>query len=234
MIYARLIHGTLLAAALLVCGCAKDDGKPQITGVSPGDAQSMNARNPVFEKTQDPPFTAQTHFAAGQLAESHGASEKAIEQYQKALKLDPKHLPSLYRIAMIQVQSREYDKAIESWRAYVRESGGSPNAQSNLGFCYELAGQPFAAEEVYRQGIARDSRNVPCRVNYGLMLARLGRTNEAIVQLQAVLPPAQVHYNLGSVYEQLGKRQQAKEEYRQAAQLDPNLVQAKSKLASID
>ncbi len=188
----------------------------------------------MFESSQDPPFTAQTHFAAGQLAESHGAYDKAIEQYQKALKLDPRHLPSLYRIAMIQVQTREYAKATESWRAYVRESGGSPTAYSNLGFCHELAGQPSAAEEAYRQGIAKDSHNVPCRVNYGLMLVRLGRTNEAIVQLQAVLPPAQVHYNLGSVYEQLGKRQQAKDEYRQAAQLDPNLVQAKAKLASID
>ena len=55
------------------------------------------------------------------------------------------------------------------------------------------------AETAYLRGIERDPKNVPCRTNYGLMLARLGRTAEGTLQLQAVLTPAEVHYNLASV-----------------------------------
>ena len=65
------------------------------------------------------------------------------------------------------------------------------------------------------------------------MLARRGRINEATLQFQAVLSPAQVHYNLGSVYELQGRKQQAKAEYRKAAELDPNLSDARTKLATL-
>jgi len=65
------------------------------------------------------------------------------------------------------------------------------------------------------------------------MLARRGNANEALLQFQAVLPPAQAHYDLASVYETQGKTRQAKEEYRRAAELDPTFNDAKQKLATL-
>ena len=89
------------------------------------------------------------------------------------------------------------------------------------------------AESAYQQGIHRDPKNNPCRINYGLMLARLNRTNEAIIHLQAVLPPAQVHYNLASVYEQQGALARAKEELEKAIAANPNMTEAQNKLATL-
>ena len=66
------------------------------------------------------------------------------------------------------------------------------------------------------------------------MLARVGRTNEAIVQLQAVLPEAQVYYNLASMHEVQGRREEAKTAYRKAASLDPELIEAKTRLAALE
>ncbi len=71
-------------------------------------------------------------------------------------------------------------------------------------------------------------------MNYGLFLAKEGRTEEAAAQWRAVLSEAQVHYNLGSIYEQQNKRDQAKSEFRQALQHDANLVDAKTRLAALD
>ena len=71
-------------------------------------------------------------------------------------------------------------------------------------------------------------------MNFGLFLAKEGRTEEAAAQWRAVLSEAQVHYNLGSIYEQQNKRDLAKAEFRQALQHDANLVDAKTRLAALD
>ena len=48
------------------------------------------------------------------------------------------------------------------------------------------------------------------------MLARQQRLAEAMAQLQAVLTPAESHYNLASVFEAQKRTEQAKAEYRKA------------------
>lgn len=232
----RVIVGVVVGGTLGLWGCAKN-AKPNdaaITRLPDSQVQSLNAQHARFEKSEDPPIAAETRYAAGQLAESQGNPAPAIQQYREALKIQPNHLPSLYRLGVIYAQLGSHADAIATWQAYVKETQGDASAWANLGFCYELAGNPTEAENAYRQGIAKDPKSNPCRVNYGLMLARAGRTTEAILQLQAVLTEAQVHYNLGSVHEQQGHLAEAKAEYRKAMDLDPNLPEAKSRLASLD
>jgi len=113
-------------------------------------------------------------------------------------------------------KQKRYGEAIDAWNRYVRATNDDATGYANLGFCLELAGRTEEAEIAYRKGIKRDPTNAPCRVNYGLLLARHDRINEAMLEMQAVLPEAQVHYNLASVYEGMGRREQAKAEYRKA------------------
>lgn len=231
----RIIRWLLCVATVLVvvlAGCSKD--KEGITRLNGEDAGALSANRNRFETAEDPPLNATSWHAAGQLAESQGAVPAAIERYQAALKIDPNHRPSLYRLGVLFAQQSKFPQAIDAWERYVQASDGDATALSNLGFCYELAGKAADAEATYKRGIAADKSSEPCRVNYGLMLARSGRINEAIVQLQAVLSPAQVHYNLGSVFEQQGKREAAKAEYRKALALDPNASAVKAKLAALE
>src|SRR5262249_6168286 len=130
-------------------------------------------------------------------------------------------------------QTQQFPQAIETWKRYADASGSDAAALSNLAFCYELAGKLSDAQQTYEQGIAKDPKSEACRVNYGLMLARAGRTNEAIIQFKAVLSEAQVHYNLASVYQQQGKRDQAKAEYRRAIELDPSLKDSLGSVADV-
>src|SRR5437870_3461293 len=80
------------------CGGSGNQSESAIKGLSKEEADQMNAGSSKFDNAQDPPFKAQTWFAAGQLAESQGNSAAAIKHYEQALKLDPKHQPSLYRL----------------------------------------------------------------------------------------------------------------------------------------
>ena len=92
---------------------------------------------------------------------------------------------------------------------------------------------PIAAEADYKAGIAKEPKNGPCRINYGLMLARHGRIGESVVQLQTVLTPSEVHFNIACVYEFEHRPEMAKIEYREALALDPNFKDAKEKLSSL-
>lgn len=220
----------LLGSAILmavVTGCANNPKAQQASNSAPPSGSEL-------ETSKAPPIRANTYFAAGQLAESQGDLANAIAQYQKALNLDPTYADALFRLGCVQTAARDFAKAIDTWNRYMALTQGSATAYNNLAFCQELAGNPIAAESAYRKGIERDPTNEPCHVNYGLMLARHGRPNEALLQLQSVLPPAKAHYDLAAVYEQSGHKKEAKAEYAKALELDPNLADAKAKLASLE
>lgn len=230
-----LLPCVALSAMTCMGGCSSNSRNAEpIQRVNGAAANELNANHSRFEETEDPPISADTRVAAGQLAESQGLLAQAAQQYGEALKVDPSHQVALYRLGTLRVQLKQFPQAIDAWKQYVRATNGSAAAYSNLGFCHELAGQPGAAEDAYRQGIAREPTNQPCRVNYGLMLARNGREAEAVTQLSAVLSPAEVHYNLASVYEQLGRQDQARAGYQRALELDPKLWEAQSRLSKLD
>ena len=210
------------AAVLMLVGCASDKPDPRIV---PADAK--------FEQAKEEQITADTRLAAGQLAEAGGQVDKAIIQYQEALKLDPKHQQALYRLGILYTQKKDFPPAIEAWKKYIEVTDYAASAYGNLGFCYELSGDGESAEYTYKKGIERSPKDQLCRVNYGLMLARMGRPGEALVQLKAVLKPAEAHYNLGSIYEQQGKNNQAKLEYTRALEADPTFFDAQQRLAAI-
>ena len=104
----------------------------------------------------------------------------------------------------------------------------------NLGYTYEMAHRPADAETAYKTAIAKQPTNEPARVNYGLLLTRAGRLPEAIAQLQTVLTPAEVHYDLASVFESEGKKTAAKAEYQKAIEIDPDMSDAKVRITALE
>jgi tetratricopeptide (TPR) repeat protein len=221
----------LLGAACLA-GCSSND-KSAISGVSSSTAQDVNAQRNVFERSDDPPLKADTHFAAGQFAESQGAAPQAIKQYEEAVRLNPRHAQALFRLGTLYAQAQDYPAAIGAWKKYLGVTNNSAIGFSNLGFAQQLAEDYPAAEASYKSAIQRDPKNRASRVNYGVMLAKLGRPDEALAQFKAVLSPADAYYNLGAVYERTGKKEAAREQYTKALAVDPSFADAQVKLADL-
>jgi tetratricopeptide (TPR) repeat protein len=220
-----LLAGVVMTAG---AGCAKDQA-----AMTRNDAERLKNEKAKAEMIQDRPLTADSHFAAGQVAEMQGDVERALEQYQLALKINPKHPGSLFRMALIFTQQQQFPEAVDTWNRFINATGKSASGYNNLGLCLELANRIPEAEAAYKTGIAREPSSQPCHVNYGLMLARRGRMQEATAQLQTVLSPAEVHYDLASVFETQGHTEEAKAEYKKSLQLDPDMSDAKSRLASL-
>jgi tetratricopeptide (TPR) repeat protein len=226
------VIGIGLGALLLAAGC-KSGNDSGVNGVSASNADKLNSQHSAFEKSGDPPLSADTYFASGQLRETQGDLGVALQQYQAALKVNPNHKGALFRTAVVYTELKQFPRAIETWQQYVKADNFSADAYSNLGFCYETSGDTLEAKLAYQKGIGRDPKSQPCRVNYGLLLARQGWIIEATDQLAVVLEPADVHYNLGSVFQQQGKMEFARKEFRRALELNPNLADAQKRLASI-
>ena len=235
----KLLLGGALAVALIV-GCnnqKKEDEmaaqKYKILSGSTAEERASARRDDTFGQGSEPQLLANTRFAAGQVNESQGKIDCAIVQYEQALRLDPKHVPSLYRMGVVYTKLRKFDKAVAMWERYIDATGGVASGYSNLGFCYEMAADVANAEKAYQKGLAVDPDNRPCRVNYGLMLARNNRTGEAQQQLATVLSPAEVSYNLAQIFEQQGALARAKDEYRKALEANPTMTEAQMKLANL-
>ncbi len=231
----------LLALVIaLVAGCqSKDDS---YAGLGLGGSREGGD---IFQ--QEPNVTADTYFAAGQFHETstsstagrgqpRGAVEaqrqarlqrgKAVEQYEKAITLDPQHAPSLFRLAVIHTEEGEFDEAIALWERYVHATDGAAAAWVNLAICQEAGDEPKDAEASYRHAISVDPAHETARVNLGMLLARDGRLQEAASQLANVLEPAGVHWHLAHALARRGDQTAADRHFRAAASLDARYQRA--------
>ncbi len=220
---------TFVCLSFFLCACGSHTNT-----TTQAEASRLNSDEANLPVAKDPPLTANTRFAAGQVAESQGDADAAIHQYNKALDIDPKHLPSLYRLGVIAAEQKNYSESISIWKQYITASNDAPEGYGNLGYAYELNNQPDLAEATYKKGIEKDFRNPSCRTNYGLMLARRNKIPEAIKMWNPVLSDAEIHYDLAGIYAQNGRKQEAKAEYQRALACDPKLIDAKSRLSEID
>lgn len=230
-----------LAASILI-GCdnnkkndqmAANDKYKILSGSTAEERAGAQKQADAFSAIAEPDLQADTRFAAGQLQESQERWDCAIVQYEQAVRLNPKHVPSLYRMGVVMTKTRQYDKAVGWWNKYIAATGGIASGYSNLGFTYEMAGDVANAEKAYQQGLAIDPKSQPCRVNLGLMYARNNRTDEAKENLAMCLSPAEVSFNLATIYEQQGAIALAKTELKKALEQNPNMTEAQMKLATL-
>jgi tetratricopeptide (TPR) repeat protein len=225
---------TLFGLTIFLCACSTQHNA-SISGLSDSDAQKMQNNNNVkISEVKPQPLKINTRFAAGQLDETQGHLGAATHQYEACLDLDPKYLPALYRMGVIYAEVKDFPSSIATWQRYITASNNAPFAYGNLGYCYELAGMPKQAAATYQKGIAMDYKNGPCRANYGLMLARQNKIQEAIRMWTPALTDAQIHYDLASIYQTNGRKSEAKAEYEQALACDPTLEDARTKIAQLD
>jgi len=187
----------------------------------------------TFDRGSEPQVQPGWHFALGQTSEMEGHADCAVTHYEQALRLSPRHVPSLYRMGVVLTKQKKYDEAAAMWDRYIVATGNHASGYSNLGFTWEMAGNVDKAEAAYKKGLEIDPQNEACRVKYGLMLARNNRTDEAQEQLAAVLPPAEVSYNLATIFEQQGAMERAKEELQKALAANPDMKEAQNKLATL-
>ncbi|MDH4582106.1 tetratricopeptide repeat protein [Pseudomonas sp. BN415] len=97
----------------------------------------------------------------------------------------------------------------------------SPMVQNSLGYSYYLAGHWEQAERAYKQGISYEPAYHPLWRNYGLLLARMGRYEEAISAFEQVEKRAEASNDVGYICLVEGKLEEAEQFFRSAIDQSP-------------
>ncbi len=90
---------------------------------------------------------AQEHFRKGFGYQNGGNSEKAIEEYQKALELDPNLAQAHTNLGTVYLGQEDYDKAIDHFKKVMELNYYDTKAHYNLGLAYLYKGEVEKAQE---------------------------------------------------------------------------------------
>ena len=90
---------------------------------------------------------AQNHFKKGFEYHNQGSVEKAIFEYQQALKLNPNYIEVYMNLGAIYVDKKDYDQAIQQFNKVIELNYYYGKAHYNLGLVYIYKGQKDKAQE---------------------------------------------------------------------------------------
>jgi len=145
------------------------------------------------------------------------------------------HLPYLGLGSVYYGQGRT-DEALEYFQRSIAIKPTS-EAYYNIGVLYGERGQTRMAIEAYEQAIAIMPANMLAQLNLGALLLRMEETEKAIAifeRLRSDVPELTAAlYNLGSAYEQAGRRGDAAEAFRQFLEREPGNQAAQRKLEEL-
>jgi tetratricopeptide (TPR) repeat protein len=183
------------------------------------------------------PDDAQTFYLSGAIQWRMAQRQEALASLARAVELDPNHVEARREYARVLAAENRMDEAaaqLESARALEPD---------NVGILLTLA-QTLAqgdddagAEAVYADLDRLDAHDARTLSNWGNVLGRLGRDEEALAKLQLALlfaPDfANAHFNVALVLERLGRTDEAVEHLREAVRLEPGHTAAADELARL-
>lgn len=235
------MYGATTTAAKGVGGAFKSVGTTVSSGFSKAKAAVMTpfggATDPAVPADKDDPtslaslpnkLSPELYVMQGQLAESQGQSEKALESYKKAIQVEPNNLGALVSMARYHERKGDTKQAIEFFQKASTVNPNDAAVHNDLGLAYAKAGNAAAARDSLNKAISLDGKEVRYRNNLATVLVENGQADEAVNQLKQVMPPASAHYNVAYLHFSKQNWPAAQQQLETALQIDPNLAQARA------
>lgn len=201
---------------------------------SPQPQASQNPGGlPRVTQGERPRVTAATYLAYGELLERRGDVAKAAEQYRKAIAESPDLAAARNRLGVTLNKLAQHDEATAQFREALKLQPNDPALLNNLGFSLYLAEDYAAADELFTDLLDARPTFRRARMNHGLVLARLGRDDEALTEFTFVTEPADAYYNLAVIQAECGRYASAATSLDQALQHNPEFVEARQQLREL-
>jgi tetratricopeptide (TPR) repeat protein len=182
-----------------------------------------------------PSETAKLRFATGMQLEGSGKSDEAIALYEYARASDSQYTePAARRLAVLYDRQGNFDKARVEYERILVKNPKDADTLNNLGYGYYRREHWDLAEQHLRKALAASPDHKAAWVNLGMTLAQKQQYAEALSAFGKAVPPAKAQCNLAFVLMTQGKRDEAKQAYREALRMDPGLEFAQMALAKLD
>ena len=130
---------------------------------------------------------AEAHYNLGFALLRKGRTSEAIDQYEKALLINPDYADVRNNLASALVMTGRFSEAIDQCNEALRIDPGSSEAHDNLGNALAQTGRASEAIDHYKQTLRMNPNSSDAHSNLGAALALTGRMSEAIEELKSAL-----------------------------------------------
>jgi tetratricopeptide (TPR) repeat protein len=195
------------------------------------------ARKDIKVAAKPDPFTAYKaydHFVNGDLYEQSGNLDAAVDEYRKALILDPTSAEIRRNLSEIYFQQQRYDEA-----AILRSEIEAKTTDdfNFIGDCMRFTKDFENAAKFYARSLELDSTQYVTRIYYARILEFLGQNDQAEKQYKAVVnyapSKADALIDLAGFYLKLNKLDKGIETYSKAREADPQDVRPLIGMATV-
>jgi tetratricopeptide (TPR) repeat protein len=168
----------------------------------------------------------------GQLAEMKGNHTAALDFYTKALEREPNNIPALQSIARLYVKQDQLPSAIDFYQRIIT---AQPSAEhyAELAEAQRRANRLGDAQGSIQKAISIDPATTRYRNALASIMVSVGRSDEAVRQLEQVFPPAVANYNVAYLHFTNKNLAAAQQHLQLALQADPNLQPARDLMTTI-
>jgi tetratricopeptide (TPR) repeat protein len=132
--------------------------------------------------------TANASSMVGMLYDSKGDTAKAMDYYKKALDIDPNQGRAANNLAYLMVTSgQNADVALSYAQTARRAMPNNPSTADTLALVYYYKGTYFSAKELLEAAMKQDSTNAAMHYHLGMTYNKLGRRQDAVVELKKAI-----------------------------------------------
>jgi len=168
---------------------------------------------------------AQSAFHAGQTKDSLEDLDRAIAEYRKAASIKPPTQALRLQLARALAAGREFPEAEDEYRQLIAQDPALVPAYNQLYAVYLAENKTAAAEQLMKDGAARNPKQVSFLVTLAAFYQRLNRQAEMVSMLNQIESHAKdfqrAYEVVGDFYFRSGDMTQALQQYKQGMAADP-------------
>lgn len=153
---------------------------------------------------------------------------EAIEHYQAALNLQPQHAEAHYHLGQILQTQQRWDEAQLHYQECLAQDPDHPSAHHNLGTVLVKKGEFEQAIEHFERTLAIEPNHQEALSNLGttyLLMNKLDQALKYFLQLLQFQSDAELYYNIGTIFMQMDRHNDAIIHLNEALRLRPDHIE---------
>jgi len=199
------------------------------------DIQDMMADlgQPVDTEATVSHTAAQNLFEEAIGLQEKGRIDSALEKLTAATVLESNFAEAYNLLGVCYDQKKQYQLAQEEYSKAIQIDRNNGRYMNNLGYSFYLAGDDGAAIKWYRKGLKSSPHDRRLHNNLGLAYGRKGNMQKAREHFIISVGETGAQLNLGYIFSQQGKYEEAIRQYQMALASQPQSLPALSNLAQL-
>lgn len=199
-----------------------DGEKALWSSVSTGTAKAKDLKDPI---------KIQLAYAAWQ--EQLGQLGEARHAYQAVLEDDSKSVEAILGIARLDQLAGRDQLADNGMQKAIELKPNDPMVQHAVGQYYASKKQYQNAGDLLSKAMMAEPENTVYRYDYAVVLARAGRSEQAMPHFVKTVGEAEAHFNVAYILYQQGQTERAEQHLAESLRQQPNLKPARELMAEV-